>query len=296
MPTPDAPNFAERLELCHVLMPNIVRATVEYAHPDHRHPYLEALAKGGLITSHTDIDTVDTEHITIHEAWGVGPGGMADCYEEIGIPEEVAATGQLWDVMKQRVAYEKGGYDRPIVKNRHRDDTDQALAYWDGSQWHTRRRVEDYDRGAEMSEQWEESELTDDEKAAIKSVAAQTADVHRIGETFNGFLREFEDMMLGLPFDEDILNVLRGGLGAEDYPYIQMPAYMYEHRIAYQGWKLVQAAATLTALAEGRPVHLDSGSILAANYRLSSLPPTPEMIESGLVPERMIHPPIPADF
>lgn len=234
------------------------------------------------------------------EATGLRDTLAPERFEAIGIPEEVAANGLMWVVMKKDAEYEKDRTKNPAERKWAR--VSHAFAYWDGSQWQTRRLKVDSDYNDPWETKWESSELTDEETSAIKVVASQTQDVHSIAETFDGDKRTFEDMILEFPRDEYGLLALSRGLNyafntprhGGTLPYNNLPAYMIYYGTGYQAWNLVETAH---ALATHNSFRLDSGRIMTAMYHGSSMPPTPEMLEKGLnIPLRNIHPPVPINF
>jgi hypothetical protein len=293
-------NYAARLALCMKLVPRIIETTIAFYGHDKPHPYLEALAQGGHIYSHAERDTKDTEFLTIVEASGFRDTLMPDKFEKIGIPSEVAIKGLMWVLMKKDAEYEKDFRKNP--GERKWEKIDHAFSYWDGSQWQTRRRKKEAADAEAWEDKWEESELTDEETNAIKTVVSQTQDVHAIAEVFEADKYAFQDMILEFPRDILNLGVLSRGLQfAHNTPryghtlaYDHIPAYMRFYGTGYQNQQLVNIAR---ALSTHNSFRLDSGGLMNASYHTSSMPPTPEMLEGGInIPLTNIHPPVPAEF
>jgi hypothetical protein len=300
MSSGENPNLSDRVELCQQLAPRIISAVEAFFDPAQPHPYLEGIANGGHITSHPERDTEDTEYLTIMEAVGFRDTLAPERFEDIDIPEEIAANGLMWVLMKKEAEYEKDRANSP--GERKWDSVSHAFAYWNGSQWHASRLKEGVERSADWETKWENSELTEEETEAIKAVVRQTQDIHRIAEVFDGSEYAFEDMVLEFPRDLHNLIVLSRGLHLAfntprhggTLPYNSLPTYMYYYGTGYQRTDLIRVAHSL---ATHNSFGLDSGGIMAAQYHTSSMPPTSEVLEKGLnIPLRNMHPPVPADF
>ena len=149
MSTGEVPNLNKRIALCQKLAPRIIRATEAFFDPAQPHPYLEALASGGYITSHPDQDTDDTEYLTFMEAAGLRDTLAPERFEAIGIPEKVAKNRLMWVAMKREKKKKKDR--RKHSAERKWDRISHAFAYWDGSQWQTRRLKD----GSDHNDPWE---------------------------------------------------------------------------------------------------------------------------------------------
>ena len=290
-------NSNERFKLCQRLAPRIIRATEEFYDPEKPHPFLDTLAGGGYITSHPEQDTVDTEYLTIIEAAGFRDTLNPESFEAIGIPEEVAASGQMWVVSKREAEFEK---DRNINPTQRRSEkVSHCFAYWDGSDWLVKRLKKDAAESDPWEEKWEDTNLTEEEEAAISIVATQTQDVQSIAETFDGDRHAFK---------QTFLDVLEQDYGATDeskrrfgdyavgtpFPYGHMPMYSLCFKTAYQAGNLLDTAYKLS---RGNSRNLDSSGIINARYYTQSMPFTSEMAENGVeIPQRNIHPPVPVGF
>jgi hypothetical protein len=293
-------NPEARVELCKKIVPRILESTISFFEPAKPHPYLEALAQGGNIYSHTEQDTEDTEFLTIVEAHGFRDTLAPEEFEKIGIPAEIALKGLMWVIMKKDAQYEKDIRKNPGERSWQR--TDHAFTYWDGNDWNTRRLKEDEEKSEEWTDNWEESALKDEELSAINAVVSQTQDVHAISAVFEADKYAFDDMVLEFPRDYQTLHLLSRGLQfafnsprhGRTLDYDDIPAYMHYYGTGYQNQQLIRTAY---ALQTNNSFKLVSGGIMNAIYHSSSLPPTSEMLEKGLnIPLSSMHPPIPAEF
>lgn len=277
------------------LIPWIGKYTEDYFTPGREHPFLEGLAKGGIVIDSPEDNTAGTEAYTVVSAEGHRETYATERFARIGIPEHVAAGGLMWVVMTSKYHCNRALSGQAIDRI---EKVDHCFTYWNGGRWVTARHIPSTHASNQPWEtMWQSSALTATETKALEATARQTEQVHEVAQLFSkrDIHWRLPSMLITLAETEGKKELLERGLGRDTSYRPGEPAYMRHFATAFQGLDhLVGAAA---ALIEGRSFRLDSTGLKDAGYHRGSAPSTSEMLAGGenIVAHR-IHPPVPAEM